>query len=351
MDENIFYNGTKLINIKRDRFGQLPEIFVVDGNRSSGKTTFFSRWLVNRFLKHGEKFMLVYRFGSELDNVEDKFFKDIGGLFFEGKDFKSLKRDHGAYCELFLDNVPCGYAVALNFADKVKKNSHLMSDVTRMFFDEFQAQKYVKDEAELLFSIHFSISRGKGQPVRYVPVYMCCNHISSLNPYYKAWNCASDVDALQEGFYYGDGFVIEKNMNSVVSDRQKQSAFNRAFKNTRSYKHSIENESLIDNHTFVEEIKKGQSNYICTIAVNGHLISLSQLKNNDHCVFYFSDKVDPSFKVRYAINTENHSENTVLLGRSTMLVLNVKKYFEAGLVRFSSLEVKSYAFEFLMILI
>lgn len=351
MDESLFYNGTRLINIKRDKYGNRPEIFAVDGNRSAGKTTWFGRWFVRRFKKYNEKFMLIYRYGDELDTASDKFFEDIRKLFFPDDIMKGVKRDKGAFVELFLNDISCGYAVALNFVDKYKKNSHLFSDVKRMLFDEFQAKKYIPGEADLLFSLHVSVARGEGQAVRYCPVYMCANHLSSLNPYYKAWGCAMQVDEIAEGFYLGDGFVIEKNMNSAVAEEQKLSGFNRAFKNTRMYKHSIENESLTDSKGYVEELKNPEFDYLCTISVDGNKIALRRIKNNKKVLFYFDNKIDPSFKVRYAVTSFEHMEGTQLLGRSAMLVMNVRKCYEAGYVRFSSLEVKDNAFQFMMILL
>lgn len=351
MVKDIYYNGTKLINIRKDAAGLLPEIYCVDGNRNAGKTTWFKRYFVNRFKKHKEKFMLLYRFGNQLTSIDQKFWKDIHFLFFKDDELSIKPQDKGSYIELFLNGESCGYATAINSADKVKENSHMFTDVKRIFFDEFQATKYVPDEVDKLFSIHTSIARGPNQPVRYVPVYMCCNHVSSLNPYYRAWHCASQVDEIQEGFYIGNGFVIEKNMNTVVSEKQKEGGFNRAFSSSQVYKHTVENESLLDNRSFVEEIKSGDFKYICTINVDGSQIALKQVRGVSGVMFYFTDKIDPSYKTRYAVNTEDHSGNTVLLGRSAMLIMQVKKCFEAGFVRFSSLEVKGSAFEFLMLMI
>ena len=76
-----YYDGTKLLSML-DINGKRPEIYMTTTNRTGGKTTYFGRLLVNRFKKTGAKFCLLYRFNYELDEVADKFFKDIGGLFF-----------------------------------------------------------------------------------------------------------------------------------------------------------------------------------------------------------------------------------------------------------------------------
>lgn len=180
-----FYDGTKLLSML-DINGNKPEIYMCTSNRSAGKTTYFGRLCVNRFLKHGEKFMLIYRFNYQLDDCADKFFKDINTLFFQGSIMQSKRRASGAYHELFLDEKSCGYAVSLNSADGLKNYSHLFSDTMRMMFDEFQSETnhYCSEELRKFISIHTSVSRGQGQQIRYVPVYMISNPVSIINPYY-----------------------------------------------------------------------------------------------------------------------------------------------------------------------
>ena len=56
-----YYDGTKLLSLK-DLNGNDPEIFIVTTNRTGGKTTYFNRWAVNRFLKGKGKFGLIYRY-------------------------------------------------------------------------------------------------------------------------------------------------------------------------------------------------------------------------------------------------------------------------------------------------
>ena len=180
-----FYSGTKLLSMK-DIKGRTPEIFLCTSNRSAGKTTYFNRLCVRRWLKYGEKFMLVYRFNLELDDCADKFFKDIGPMFFPGMHMTSKRRAKGMYSELFIDDKPCGYAVALNNADAIKKNSHYFSDVVRMLFDEFQSETnhYCNDEIVKFQSVHKSVARGQGKQSRYVPVFMLSNPVTILNPYF-----------------------------------------------------------------------------------------------------------------------------------------------------------------------
>ena len=352
MVENKYYDGSKLISITKDRYGRKPEIFCVDGNRASGKTTYFGRWFINRFKKHGEKFIIIKRWDNQLQTVVSKFWPVLKRLFFPNDIMTAEKRDGGAYYELFLNDESCGYVISINGAAKVKENSHLLSDAKRMLFDEFQSDKYVPGEVDKLISIHASIARGDYEFSRYCPIYMVCNHVSSLNPYYKAWHCATEVDEIQEGFYKGDGFVIEKNMNVGAAESAKLSGFNRAFKNTSAVDHIINNTGINDNRNFIEKVNTNGTEYIATCIVDGQKIGLRRVFNRPGIAYYFDSNYDPSCKTRYAVNTASHSSDTVLVNsRSILLVSNVRRCFEAGYIRFSNLEVKAAAFDFMMIML
>ena len=144
MTENRFYDGTRLLSMK-DIDGNRPEIYICTSNRTAGKTTYFNRMMVNGFVKRKEKFILLYRFKYELDEVADKFFKDIKNLFFQDYTMTSEKQQLGIYHSLYLqkgedEKEECGYAISINSADQIKRNSHLFSDAKKMLFDEFQSE-------------------------------------------------------------------------------------------------------------------------------------------------------------------------------------------------------------------
>ena len=72
--KSTFYDGTKLLSMK-DLNGETPEIFICETNRTGGKTTWFNRYCVKKFKAGHGKFMLVYRFNYELDDVAENSIK------------------------------------------------------------------------------------------------------------------------------------------------------------------------------------------------------------------------------------------------------------------------------------
>lgn len=332
-----FYDGTKLLSMM-DINGNKPEIYMCTSNRSAGKTTYFGRLCVNRFLKHGEKFMLIYRFNYQLDDCADKFFKDINTLFFPGSVMQSKRRASGAYHELFLDEKSCGYAVSLNSADGLKNYSHLFSDTMRMMFDEFQSETnhYCSEELRKFISIHTSVSRGQGQQIRYVPVYMISNPVSIINPYYVEMGISPRLNDKVK-FLKGDGFVLEQGYVEAASKAQKQSGFNRAFAKNEYVAYSSESVYLNDNKSFIER-PNGNPRYLCTIRYNGCDYAIKEYL--DLGILYCDDRPDKTFPERITVTTDDHEINYVMLKRNDFFISNLRYFFERGCFRFKDLRCK-----------
>lgn len=332
-----YYDGTKLLSTL-DINGNKPEIYMCTTNRTGGKTTYFGRLCINRFLDKGEKFGLIYRYNYELDDVVDKFYKDLGSLFFPTHTMTSKRRASGIFHELFLDDKSCGYAISLNSADQIKKYSHLFSDIMRMIFDEFQSETnhYCTDEIRKLLSVHTSIARGQGEQVRYVPVYMLSNPVSIINPYYVELGISSRLRD-DTKFLKGDGFVLEQGFIESASEEQLASGFNKAFSKNSYVAYSSQNVYLNDNKSFVDK-PQGKSRYICTLKYKGNNFALKEFTENGY--IYCDDKPDMTFKTRITVTTDDHNVNYVMLKRNDFFLANLRYLFERGAFRFKDMKCK-----------
>ena len=336
--ESMYYDGTKLLSLK-DINGAEPDLYLCTTNRTAGKTTYFSRLLVNRFVKRKEKFGLIYRFKYELDDIPNKFFKDINSLFFPDLEMKSQVRAKGIYHELFLNNISCGYALSLNCADTLKKYSHIFSDISSMFMDEFQSETghYCTNEIEKFISLHTSVARGQGKMYRRVPVYMCGNPVTLLNPYYVALGISSKLQK-NTHFLRGDGFVLEQGYSANAEKAQRESAFNRAFSENSYAAYTAQGVYLNDNDAFVEKIS-GIGKYIATIKYNGKSYAIREFQKQG--IIYCDNGADESFPFRLAVTTEDHNVNYVMLQNNLLFIDRMRYFFERGCFRFKDLSCKN----------
>lgn len=346
MEERKYYDGTKLLSIK-DINGNTPEIYMVTSNRTDGKTTYFNRLVMNRFIRTGKKFCLLYRYGYMLDDVSDKFFKNIGQLFFKEYACVSEKRSKGIYHNIYIVKKEeiddrekwkhCGYALAINNGASIKNFSHMFSDVESIVFDEFQAEfnGYCDKEIEKFMSIHTSIARGNGQQNRYVPVYMCSNTLSTINPYFTALNISTRINK-ETRFLRGNGFVLEIHYNKSAQESAEESAFNSAFKNSLYNEYQVKGGYVLDNKAFIEK-KNGKNIYMCTIVDNGNKYAVREYEDG---IIYVCKSVDESFKTVFSIDVNSHGENYVLIMRNIMIIKRYRDYFDHGAIRFQTLECK-----------
>lgn len=341
-----YYDGTKLLSMM-DLDGNKPEIYMVTTNRTGGKTTYFGRMCVKKFINDGEKFALLFRFNYEVDAVADKFFKDIGALFFRGYTMTSQRRAAGIFHELFLhypdepedsEGHSCGYAITLNSADNIKRYSHLFSDVKRIIFDEFQSETnhYCTDELRKFLSVHTSIARGQGQQTRYVPVFMLSNPVSIINPYYVELGIAERLQD-KTHFMKGHGWVLESGYVDSAARAMEESGFNKAFSSNKYMSYAMQSTYLNDNKAFIER-PTGDSKYLATIQYEGKEYAIREYYTAG--VLYCDDHDDSTYKYKIAVTTEDHQINYVMLKRNDLFIQNMRYYFERGCFRFKNLQCK-----------
>lgn len=339
-----WYDGSRLMNM-RDLDGDVPELFFCTSNKSAGKTTFFNRFFVSRFLSHNEKFILLFRYSYELDNVADKFFKDISSLFFNNIPISQEKKDSGKYVQLLIDDREAGYAISLNDVDYVKKTSHFFSDAQRILFDEFMPEsgKYLKNEPEKLFAIHTAVARGQGQHRRYVPVYMISNPVTLLNPYYVQLGIADRLKS-ETHFLRGRGWVLEQGFNASAAEAQKKSGIYKAFENTQIAAYGNQGVYLNDKKCFIET-PKGKNRYIATIRVDGTDYSIRNYESEG--ILFVDTSVDATCPIKISLSVSDHNIDYIMFNQYRYLFQTFKNMFECGRVRFKNMRAKSAFFTLL----
>lgn len=338
--ENAYYDGTKILSLQ-DINGKKPELYLISTNRSGGKTTYFGRLLVNRFLKQGKKFMILYRTKYEIEDAAEKFFKEIGNLFFSNCGM-TQKVHKPIYTELFINDVPCGYAAALNAADQIKKYSHLFSDTDCILFDEFQPETniYVPNELTKFMSIHTSVARGGGKQYRYVPVYMISNPITLINPYYVALGISNRLTK-QTHFLRGNGFVVEQGYIDAAKRAQEESGFNKAFSSDSYMSYQKDGVYLLDDMVFIEK-PEGRQRYYVTIKYHDSYYGIREYP--DLGLYYVDNKPDMSFPVKLAVTTKDMDINYICLRNNKATFDHLRYFFHLGCFRFKDLKCKEALF-------
>lgn len=318
-----FYDPNKLLCM-RDLDGEVPEIFMCEGNRTAGKTFAFKWWCVKRFLRHGEKFMVLYRYSYELDGAADAFFKDLEQIKLPGHVMTADWCIRNVCLNLYLDKKHCGYAMCMSNPDVVKKKSATFVDVARIFMDEYQSEsgKYLPNELDRFQSIHMSVARGGGKHTRYVPVYMASNGVTIFNPYSVAFGFSSRIKSCTK-FIRGKGVVMERTFNQNAADAINESAFARAFAGTTYQQYATGDTYMLDDNNFIGKYP-GRKWPEATIKYHGEMFGLWLIKEKN--LHILSRKFDPSIKAVITGSLGDHAEGTYFAHAGNMLKILVNLY-------------------------
>lgn len=329
-----FYNGNKLLSLK-DLNGKAPEIFMCCGNRTAGKTFFFKRWMLRRFVKHGEKFVVFVRFIDDISNAVEGFFSDIGPLFFPDGQMEQRPLLNGKAGELLYNKKPCGYVIALNDSERIKRNSALFSDAERGFLDEFMSEngKYVNGELRKFNSIRISIGRGgkTGKHVRYFPVYLCSNNVTVFNPYFEYFHVGERLDNRTK-YLRGDKWVLEQTFNEEAA-----AAILEAYSgiDAKELAYAATNDFLLDTNQFVLKIP-GEKFPLLNLVYNGERFGL--WKSSEF--FYVNKKPFDGNIETLAFNMTDHNETNIMTINTSPLVKTMRKAYMNNLVRFDCMKSK-----------
>lgn len=348
-EQGKYYSCKYLLTLK-DIDGNIPEIYISDGNRTAGKSVSWKSLLVDRFLK-GQKtgndinqFMMLYRNKYEISGCEQAFFGDIQRLFYRGHEMTAKKIADGMIMQMYLDGEPCGFGVPVGMASKIKKLSALFARVGAMFFDEYQDDdgKYLPREVEKIMSIHTTVARGDGKQTRYVPLYMASNTVSILNPYYDALGInkrlKTDTKILR-----GKGWVYERTYNENAKNSFQASAFNQSFAQSDYYKHASENVYLNDNNALIEK-PSGIAVYKLSVKYNGEWFNVRKYDN----LMYVDEGYDASYPMRICFTVDDVTDDrAVMIGQSNFVVVELRYWFQNGLMRFKNIRCKNMMLDLL----
>ena len=341
----MYYDGTKLMSLM-DADGNKPELYLSVGNRTAGKSVYFKRMLLNNFIKSKSKFVLMFRFNYELSGACEMFFNDIESLFFEGSEMRCEAVAKGLFYKLFYNEAECGFALALANADALKKYSSYFVDVYNIFLDEFQSETnhYAPDEIKKFQSLHVTIARGKGKQYRYVRTMMASNSVTILNPYFVSLGIhkilRSDTHYLR-----GKGYVLEQTFNETASKALSESGFSKAFSSDSNYmEYASQNVYLNDNQAFIEKIT-GRFLYKGTIKYDNRYYGIREFPTDG--IVHISNKADMTFPLMMSFKVDDHNQNMMMVDKSTMIMVYLKKAFERGQVRFQDLQCKNIIFDIL----
>ena len=311
--------------------------FVV-GERGTGKTYQFKDWSISDFIKNKNQFVYVRRYKTE--------FKDIGNFF---DDIIKKYPDHEfsvGHGKFYIDNKIAGFYIALSTA--ITKKSVAYPNVNKIGFDEFILEKstlhYLPNEVNAFLGLYETIARDRNN----VRCLFMANSVTLINPYFLFFDIQISKTKRFWSFKNND-LIVELTDLVEFKEHKKETRFAKLVDGTDFSKYAIDGDFVSDNYEFIEN-KSNNSYYCFTLVYKGDNIGV--WCDGKLGLMYASSKVDLNYPLKYAITTNDHKPNMIVLSNkySREKIKILTKMYEYGCLRYESLKIKSEMFDIFKLL-
>lgn len=326
--KNKFYSGKQVLS-----YGT-PFIFSL-GNRSIGKTFYWTCRCINYFKATGKKFLYVRRYDDDLKLVGDKIFDAVAFKF--PHDELTVEGTGKTGTTYYINGVQCGMSLALSVALKAKSISLVDYDI--ILFDEFLPEngKYLPNEVGMALNLYQTVARGGGKVIREECKFVfIANNVTLNNPYFKELRIRENI---KPGTHYvvdpDRAWVVELTTNVAIANEIASTPFGKMISKTKYGEYALKSQYMLDDNTFIEK-PKGNSRYYCTLVWKGKEYGVFEF--TDAGLLQISKNVDKSCKLIFSLTTADHKPNYMLMfkARQNPVYAYLRYCYNIACVRFDN---------------
>lgn len=303
------------------------------GERGVGKTYGCKKFCINDYLKHGNQFVYLRRYETELKESADGFFDGlIKNHEFDGHEFKVENKKKSV--KFFCDGEEMGIGLVLSTSSQLKSKE--FPYVKNIIFDEFIIERgvyhYLSNEVHTFLDMCETLFR-----LRDFRAFLLGNAINRANPYFNYFKIEmpynSDIKTYNDG-----ALLINYIKNEAYREVKKNTRFGRFIDSTEYGRYAIDNKWLHENNTFIGK-RPEKSNFYFTLKVNDIPFGIWGDVHSNR--IYLSNAYDPKCSIIFAISADDHNENTQLVSmRRSDFFKNMIEHYRMGLLYFESQKIK-----------
>ena len=324
----IWYNGDKILS--RNKLFN----FVI-GHRGVGKSYFFKRLAIRKFIKTGKQFVWLRRYKTEVQKARSKWFDDIKSEFPNHK--LEIKGN-----TILVDGKIAGWFLTLSISSSFK--SVPFPNVSLIVFDEFLIDKstfrYLKDEVFIFLDLYETIARKRNDVI----AVFIGNAISFVNPYFLFFG----IQQTGKEFFDLEEVCVQHYENELFIESKKQTRFGKLIRDTEYESYAVENNYVQDSKYFIENRSK-TSVFRCAFFYKKKYLGC--WLDADKGRIYVSNEYEKQSSHIYTIQCEDHRPNMLMLkGLNSTFGKELKFAFANGCIRFADQTCKTLFLEILFML-
>lgn len=333
LSEDTYYSGDAILS-------RNAIINMVVGMRSVGKTYWFKRFCIRKYLERGDQWIYLRRHESQIENVrKDKGQTLLADLANEFPDHELQvkgyvmqirpKADEGKETNTHKWET-MGYMVSLVGYMNLKGTNY--DKVRNILFDEFireprnkTVDRYLNDEVGAFMNLYNTVDRFRDV----VRVYMLANAGDLTNPYFLTWK----IGKPNKGFSrYQDNLIcLEYAITPKFKEYAASTKSAKLMRGTDYGSFAIDNEFINDSEEFLFISKPQSAKCYYAIAYSGH--DFGVWRDIAQGNFYITDGA-PKNVQRLAMLRADMRPNIILIKRNETLLRNIMECYRYGMTLF-----------------
>ena len=311
------------------------------GARGNGKTTGAIRYIIDEWQKDNTfECVWLRRYKSERKNIINGFFNTvINNNFYPDLDFKT-KGNVG-----LINDKTVIHFLALSVDGRIKGLTS--PNVRLIVFDEFlvdSRSRYLPGEVNAFLGLYDTIARPNDPNRQRTPVLFLANAMTETNPYFLFFNIRFN----EKKEFKTKGIYARLIPDNGFSEYASNTEFGKLLSNTEYGEHSINNQFLLDNYSFIES-KSVKSQIFANLVYDDQYIGCWADWNTGKV--YLSYKHNKQLHTSYSV-TNNNLPNvlTVKFMKNTRPLQILKEAYNRGCLYYENLKIKNLWYKYLKIL-
>ena len=280
---------------------------ILIGERGVGKTYGAKKFVINQFLKKGNKFLYLRRYKEERKKALAKFFTDVGEEF-QDTELK-VKGDN-----FYINQEIAGYSAVLTQAQDYKGSAY--TDVKNIIFDEYPIEKnkryYLPGEGMIIMGMLDSFLRNRSD----VKIFILGNATNDIeySPLFTFFNLElpynNDIRLFKE-----NTILVQYMRNDEFRENRRNTLIGKLASGTEYEQYAIENKILNKNNDFIEK-KKGTATFYFTFIWNDEYYGVWR-DFKEGKVFVSQDYSLEGFV--FSLTLQDKKPNTMLISHASSL--------------------------------
>lgn len=308
------------------------------GNAGVGKTYGITKFVINRFIKTGERFVYVRRYKPEMSKAAPFFFDKVAKEF-PGYDLK-LKKN-----QFFINGQLAGYCIVLSTAQQLKSVNYI--NVKWGIFDEFIIEKsfskYIPNEVEIFLGLIETVSR-----LDDMRFFLLANSVTINNPYFVYFKL--DLPYNTDIKLYKDGLLLLQYMcNEDYRTLKKQTKFGRLVAGTNYERYAVFNKFTTVDDSFIEK-KSATSKFAFTLLYQNNYLGV-WLDWSSNKFYISNDYFKDGFLYSCTLDDQHPNTIFVKMAKRSYSFRLLLEAFQNSLVYYENKKIKELSLDIFRLLI